>query len=85
MTFELLFGDVWIDVVIESLASVVTGGVVVLEFLVPVSYFVEVWSDVLVVMVEELAVGIGVEVFADVNVNVSKGVVTALAFSMPIS
>ena len=84
MTFELLFGDVWIDVVIESLASVVTGGVVVLEFLVPVSYFVEVWSDVLVV-VEELAVGIGVEVFADVNVNVSKGVVTALAFSMPIS
>ena len=67
------------------MASVVTGGVVVLEFLVPVSYFVEVWSDVLVVMVEELAVSIGVEVFADVNVNVSKGVVTALAFSMPIS
>jgi hypothetical protein len=36
---ELLVIDAWVDVVIESLPDVVTDGVVVLEFVVPVSYF----------------------------------------------
>ena len=54
--------------VVGSWSDVVTGVVIVLEFVVPVSYFVEVLSDV---AVEALAGGMGVEVLADVNVNAS--------------
>jgi hypothetical protein len=78
---ELLVIDAWVDVVIESLPDVVTDGVVVLEFVVPVSYFAEVLSDV---VLEALAVSIGFEVLDDVNVNVSVAVMTAFEFCMPI-
>ena len=68
-------------VMAESLSDVVTGVVVVCEFVVTGSCFVEVLSDV---VVEALAFGIGVEVLADVRVNVSPAVMTALEFLVPI-
>ena len=67
--------------VIESFSNV-TDVAVVLEFVAPMLSFVEVFSDVLV---EAIAVGITVEVLADVNVNVLAAVMTALEFFMSIS
>ena len=52
-----------------------------LEFIVLVSYLVEVLSDI---VVKALAISIGVEMLADVNVNVSAAVITALEFPMPM-
>ena len=77
--FELLLIEVWADVVIKSLSNVVTGVVVTSKCVVPVSYVLEVLSDV---MVKALAVGINVEVMAGVGVDVSAAVMT---LTMPIS
>ena len=73
MTVGLLVVGIWADVV--------NGGVLGLEFVVPVSYLLEVLSDM---MVGALAVGIGAEVLGDLDVNVSAAVMTALEFSMSI-
>ena len=61
------------------MSDVVTGVVIVLEFVVPVSYFVEMLSDV---AVEALAISVSVEVLVGVNVNVSPAVMTAVEFAM---
>ena len=79
MTVGLVVVGVGADVVTESLSDVVTGGVVNLEYVVLVSYFVEVLCDA---VAEALYVGIGVEVLADVNLNVSAAVMTALEFPL---
>ena len=63
------------------LHGVMTDWVVVLEVVVPLSYLVEVLSDV---VVETLAIDIGVEVLADMNVTVSAAVMTALELPMPV-
>ena len=63
------------------LHGVMTDWVVVLEVVVPLSYLVEVLSDV---VVETLAIDIGVEVLADMNVTISAAVMTALELPMPI-
>ena len=81
MAVELLVIDAWTDVVIESLSDVVTGGMVVLEFVVPKSYFVEVLSGL---VVEAVVFSIGFEVVGDVNMNVSAAVMTPLEFPMSI-
>ena len=84
MAVELLVIGVWDDVATTSVPDGgVTNVVVALECVVPVAYFLvlEVLSDL---VVEALAVGIGVEVLDDVNVNVSAAVMTALEFPMPI-
>ena len=58
--------------VIEALCEVVNAVAIVLEFIAPVSHFVEVLPDV------------DVEVLSEVIVNVSAVVMTALEFPMPI-
>ena len=63
-------------------ACVLIGDVVALECVVLVSYFIVVLSDV---VVKSWTVDISVEVLADVNVNVSKAVMTALEFPMAVS
>ena len=77
----------------EPLSDVVTGTVVVLEFVVPVSYFVEVLSNVLVEALLAVGIGVeglpdeiavGVEVLADVNVNLLAAVINALDVPMSI-
>ena len=68
LAVELLIIDVWVDAMIGSLSDVANGVVIVLEFGVLVLYCIEVESDV---VVGALAVGIRVEVVADVNVNMS--------------
>ena len=66
---------------VESLSNAVTGVVVVLQFVVPVSYLVDMLSDV---AFESLAGGIGVEVLAGVNTNVSAAMMTALEFPIAL-
>ena len=78
MAVELLVTDAW---VIESFSDVVNGVAVVLELVVPVSYFVEVLQGV---AVEALPVGIGGEVLASVKLNVSAAVITIMEFPMSI-
>ena len=78
---ELLVIGVWAGMMIGSLSEVVTGVVGVLVFLVAVSYFLEMLSGV---MVKALAVGIGVEALADMNVNVFAAVMNTLDSSMLI-
>ena len=74
MAVGVLLICVWAEfLVIESFSDVVTGIVVILECLVPVSYFVEVLSDALV---KALAIDMSVEVLACANVNVVAAVVT---------
>ena len=70
---ELLVIDVC---VIESFSDVVTGVVITLEFVVPVSYFAEMISCV------AADVDIGVEVLVNKNVNVSAVMKTALELPM---
>ena len=64
---------------VESLSNAVTGVVVVLQFVVPVSYLVDMLSDV---AIEALAGGISVEMLAGANVNVLAAVMTALEFTI---
>ena len=78
MTVELFLIDAW---VIESLSGVMTAVLFALKFVVSVSYFVEVLSDV---AVESLAVGTGAEVLAGINVNISAAATNALEFPMSI-
>ena len=62
--------------VIESLVEFVAA----LEFIMPLTYFVEVLSDVVVAV----AVGISVELLSVVNINVSTAVMTALELPMSL-
>ena len=71
---ELLVIDVWTNAVIEPFGNVVTGVVLVLDFIATVSYFENVF--------EVLTVGIGIDVLTDVDTNVSAAVTTALEFPM---
>ena len=64
------------NVMVDSFSDVVTGVVVVLEFVVPVSYLLS------GVAVEALIISIGVWVLAGANTNVSAAVMTALEFSI---
>ena len=66
----------------ELLSDVATVIAVALEFVVPLSYVAEELSDM---AVEVLVFSIGVEALADVNVNVSAVVMTALKVPMPIA
>ena len=82
MADELLLIDVWVDATTESLYDVVTRVVTMLEFVVPLCFFVEVLSDV---VSEALVVAIDVDVLPGVVVNVSAAAITALKvfMSMP--
>ena len=74
MALELLIIEAWADVV-------VTGTMVALKFVVPGSCLVELMSDVIV---KALVNGIGLEVLADVNVNVSTAMMTAFEFTISV-
>ena len=79
MTVELF---AMAGVVFKSLSNVVIGGIFVLEFVVPILYFVKVISEM---VFKALAVSMGVEVLTDVDVNVSVVTMTLLEFPMSIS
>ena len=77
----MLVIDMWDGVGTESLSDVEADVVLALEFVMPVSCFVEVLSDV---VVKALAVGIATDVLPDMNLNVLAVIMTALEFSTPI-
>ena len=89
-------GMIVVIAMLDDVEIIVAAVVIALEFAVPVSYSVDVLSDVVVdALIDALAgvlagviidvvFGIGVEVLADVNVNVCAAVMTALVeFPMP--
>ena len=80
MAVELLDINVWTGMVIGLLPNVVTAVVVVLDFVMETSYFVEYLSDVIV---EALIVDVGVEVLTDVTANALGAVITAWNVPMP--
>ena len=81
MAVELLDINVWTGMVIGLLPNVVTAVVVVLDFVMETSYFVEYLSDVIV---EALIVDVGVEVLTDVTANALGAVITAWNVPMPM-
>ena len=85
---EVLFIDVWADLVIKMLAGVgiivVAAVIIILEFAVPISYVVYVLSDdaLINVLTSGFVPSIAVEVLADANANVFASLVTALEFAV---
>ena len=88
---EVLFIDVWTDLVIKMLAAVgiivVAAVIIILEFEVPMTCFVCVLSDDALINVltsEKMGFvpSIAVEVLADANANVFASLVTALEFAV---
>ena len=67
--------------VLEWFSNVRPGVVFTFGFVVPLVYFVELLSDV---VVEALAGNIRAEVLTDVNLSVLAAMITAFEFPMPI-
>ena len=89
---EVLVIDVRAEVIIDTLVApeiiVVAAAVIALEFALPISYFVDVLSDMVVdafalTCAMAFVSDIGVEVLADANANIFAFLVTALELALP--
>ena len=72
-----------------ELTDVVVDAVIALEFIVPTGIVIDIWIDALVGMLAGVITGVlpstGVDILADVDVNVLGAVMTALDFTLPVS